>query len=141
MKTYAILFGILIIGITFFMISSYSLYDKCIDCEPIYKQHNRVRCPPHKAISSKPTKITLANNKKTHNISIYEDSSVINNKGFVNELMYKPTDHSTDYEFGFNEITNPSIPLNDVCEDTTNLPIRNINVNFLLENKEAKLIL
>lgn len=140
MKTYAVLFGILITGITFFMISSYSLYDKCIDCKPIYKEQHVVRCP-RKVISSKPTKITLANNKKTHNISIYHDNSIINNKGFVNELMYKPPDRSTDYEFGFNEITSPSIPLNDICEDTTNLPIGNINVKFLLENKEAKLIL
>jgi len=141
MKTYAILFGIILIsGITFFMISSYSLYDKCIDCDPMHNDHHVVRCPPkiYKPVSKK---ITLNRCPKTHNITIYDDNSNINNKGFVNELMYKPSDHKTDYQFNFNEITNPSIPLNGICENDTNLPIRNVNINFLLKNKEAKLIL
>jgi hypothetical protein len=140
MKTYAILFGIILIsGITFFMISSYSVYDKCIDCNPIHKDHHVVRCPPKK-YKPNPKKISLNRYPKTDNISIYDDNSNINNKGFVNELMFRPSDHEADYQLYFNEITTPSMPLNEICENTTNLPIGNVNIHFLLKNKEAKLI-
>lgn len=140
MKLYEILFGILLaMSIAFFIISSYSLYDKCIDCNHLNKNKDRVRCPP-KYPKQKPTRIVLNENKKTANISIYQEDSIVKNKGFINELMYKPVDNNIDYKFQNNEITNPSIPLNDLC-DTKNLPIANVNINFLLKNKDAKLIL
>ena len=149
MNTYAILFGLIVVfAITFYIMSSYSLYNSCSENDrPVRHEKDRVRCPPKMPnTQNRPTKIVLSENKQSQNISVYEDNTKINNKGFVNELIYRPPNNQSYVDYGKNNITTPSIPLNDVC-DTKNLPIGNIHVSFLLDktnntnNKDAKLIL
>lgn len=158
MNTYAILFGIIVVtAIAFYIISSYNFYNSYVENESTEstesnestestdivgiprREKDRVRCPP-----KRPSEVLLKENvPPSQNISIYEDDTKIANKGFVNELIYKPANNKSYVDYGKNQITTPSIPLNDVCE-TQNLPIGNIHVSFLLDksnNKDAKLIL
>lgn len=147
MNTYAILFGIIVVlAIAFYIMSSYSLYNSCLENDRP-REKDRVRCPPKiPSAKNRPSEVVLKGNKPSQNISVYEDNTKIANKGFVNELMYRPANNKSYVDYGKNHITTPSIPLNDVC-DTQNLPIGNIHVSFLLDktgntnNKDAKLIL
>ena len=147
MNTHAVLLGIIVVmAIIFYIFSSYSLYNTTVNDLQHERHKDRVRCPPKMHMNTKKTKnskIVLSNEKPSHNISMYQDDMNIKNKGFVNELMYRPVGNKSSVDYGNNQITIPSIPLNDVC-DTQNLPIGNIHVSFLMDksnNKDANLIL
>lgn len=105
---------LVLIGTFFILVIAYFLYFDDTQEVPV-KNEIRVRCPPK------------------HNTIVPE----INNKGYVNELMYKPTENSVSFQ---NVLlpSEPSIPLNDdgfnVSKD---LPIGNINVEYLLHNKTS----
>ena len=60
--------------------------------------------------------------------------------GFVNELIYKPKNSMSEFSFETGVINNP-ISLNEFidCEESTNLPLGNINVNYLVKNNLSKL--
>lgn len=153
MNTHAVLLGIIVVmAIVFYIFSSYSLYDTSVN-DLRERKKDRVRCPPKMPMNIKAknngrdavnaAKIVLNNEKPSQNISMYQDDMNINNKGFVNELIYRQVGNKSSVDYGRNQITVPSIPLNDVC-DTQNLPIGNIHVNFLMNkpnNKNANLIL
>lgn len=147
MNTHAVLLGIIVVmAIIFYIFSSYSLYNTTVNDLEHERHKDRVRCPPKMPKNTKKTKnskIVLSDEKPSHNISMYQDDMNIKNKGFVNELMYRPVGNKSYVDYGNNKITVPSIPLNDVC-DTQNLPIGNIHVSFLMDksnNKDANLIL
>lgn len=74
------------------------------------------------------------------NVNLYEDGNYIHNKGFVNELMYKPNTE-VDNNFVFeNKLIDNNVPLNSPkCEFSTDLPIANINVNYMLHRNNTKL--
>lgn len=152
MNTYMILFGIIVfMTIAFYIISSYSLQKSFIDNDnnnniDIRRMNDRVRCAPKLFTKDKQhSKMSGGGNKKKPQaMSIYEENMNISNKGFVNELIYRPpVGYSSNIDYGMNKITVPSIPLNDIC-DTQNLPIANIHVNFLMDKSkesDANLIL
>lgn len=147
MNTHAVLLGIIVVmAIIFYIFSSYSLYNTTVNDLQHERHKDRVRCPPKMHMNTKKfknSKIVLNDEKPSHNISMYQDDMNIKNKGFVNELMYRPVDNKSSVDYGNNQITVPSIPLNDVC-DNQNLPIGNIHVSFLMDksnNKDANLIL
>jgi len=147
MNTHAVLLGIIVVmAIIFYIFSSYSLYNTTVNDLQHERHKDRVRCPPKMHMNTKKfqnSKIVLNDEKPSHNISMYHDDMNIKNKGFVNELMYRPVDNKSSVDYGNNQITVPSIPLNDVC-DNQNLPIGNIHVSFLMDksnNKDANLIL
>jgi hypothetical protein len=71
----------------------------------------------------------------------YSDNQYVHNDGFVNELMYKPKGDILDLEDVPSSITDDDIPLNEAsCELSSDLPIANINVNYLLDKKTSKLL-
>lgn len=93
------------------------------------------RCPP--------TDIILPSNdvvkQEANNVNLYDESDYIDNKGFVNELMYKPKFHS-NVKYNNMEI----VPLKDteyVSTKSIDLPIANININYMLKNNTTKLTL
>ena len=101
----------------------------------------KIRCPPTeiKNIIEVPSNICKKNNK---DIEIYgEDICHIKNKGFVNELIYKPNVSSIYIDDYFNENNNQdNISLNDPSYIISqNIPIGNINVNYLLKYNTSKL--
>lgn len=149
MNTYMTLFGIIVVmAIIYYITSSYSLQSSMIQNDVNQRTNDRVRCPPQisnkNTNKNKPSKIVLDNQKPSYNISFYEDEMRIKNKGFVNELMYRPAAAKNDNNRGDGGgLTVPSIPLNDVC-DTQNVPIANIHVSYLIDKtkkSDANLIL
>lgn len=71
----------------------------------------------------------------------YSDNQYVHNDGFVNELMYKPKGDILDLEDVPSSITDDDIPLNEAsCELSSDLPIANINVNYLIDKKTSKLL-
>jgi len=87
----------------------------------IHKE-DKIRCPPA-------------------SLNLYKDGRYIQNKGFVNELMYRPNNETND-EFVFETtLIKNDVPLNNPkCEFSTDLPIANINVNYMLKKDSTKLI-
>ena len=74
------------------------------------------------------------------NAYLYKDGNYIHNKGFVNELMYKPNTRVDDNFIFENKLINNNMPLNSPkCEFSTDLPIANINVNYMLNRDSTKL--
>lgn len=131
MKTIYVLAIFLIVVFSFIIYDMYdvSCYFKesgCIDetSKPNSpKVKNTIRCLPDSL-----------------NVNLYEDGNYIHNKGFVNELMYKPSTE-VDNNFVFeNKLLVNNMPLNSPkCEFSTDLPIANINVNYMLHRDNTKL--
>ena len=109
-------------------------------------RHNndRVRCPPknlqkqNNKNDSKKVKRLVDISVPDKNITLYDDKQFIDNKGFVNELMYKPEIKSTYIHDETIMIPN-NIPLNETCKEEGDLPIANINVEYLLKKSTTKL--
>ena len=80
--------------------------------------------------------------QKHKDIYLYEeDINYINNKGFINEIIYKPSLNNNSLIFEDNKII-PDIDLNDNSyAESQDLPIGNINVQYLLKNNTSKLTL
>jgi hypothetical protein len=71
---------------------------------------------------------------------IYENGYV-KNKGFVNETIYKPKMDDSQLLFETKLIEN-SVPLNDnACILSSDLPLGNIHVNYLINKNTSKLSL
>lgn len=108
---------LVLIGTFFIFIIAYFLY---FDAKEEAPEQNeiRVRCPPK-------------------HYAIVPDAEIRNN-GYVNELMYKPvTEGSVNFQNILLE-TQPSLPLNgNGCKLSKDLPIGNINVEYLLQNKTS----
>jgi len=105
------------------------------------REKDRVRCPPKHLINkNRPVeKIYIESKKPSETISLYDDNVMINNKGFENELIYKPSMESPKYETML--IQNDEI-LNDMsCRLSSDLPIGNVNVHYMLKNNTSKIIL
>lgn len=95
------------------------------------KKEDRVRCPP--------VYIDARTKSTNYDIRMYEESKHIGNKGFVNELMFKPKENSSNFHF-VSGITKNNVPLNigdDEVVDTS-LPVANVHIDYLL-NKSSKL--
>lgn len=79
----------------------------------------------------------------TKDIYLYDEDIVnIRNKGFLNELIYKPSANTTQLsEIYINDkILSPEIPLNDDSyTKSQDLPIGNINIQYLLNKNTSKL--
>jgi hypothetical protein len=74
------------------------------------------------------------------NANLYKNGNYIHNKGFVNELMYKPNTRVGDNFVFENKLIDNNMPLNSPkCEFSTDLPIANINVNYMLNRDSTKL--
>lgn len=102
-------------------------------------REDRVRCPPKNLIKhNKPVqKIYLEKKQPSETITLYDDNDKVNNKGFVNELIYKPTMESPRYDTMLIENT---MQLNDSsCKLSSDLPLGNINVNYMLKNNTSKI--
>lgn len=132
MKNSWIIFGILIFIFSIFIIYSYDIYED----DGQYHTHNkpsiqsihrndRVRCPP------KIYKQVQTENKNKFSINLYNGDNKINNKGFINELMYKPKfDYNTiSYSNG---VSVPSIELNDYSEKCNEPLFGNVHRCWLL---------
>lgn len=80
--------------------------------------------------------------QKHKDIYLYEeDINYINNKGFINEIIYKPSLNTESLIFEDNKIIS-DIDLNDNSyAESQDLPIGNINVEYLLKNNTSKLSL
>lgn len=104
---------LVLIGTFFIFIIVYFLF---FDTQEVpVKNEIRIRCPPK------------------HYTAVPE----INNKGYVNELMYKPTENSVVFQNVLLQ-SEPSIPLNgNGCKVSKDLPIANINVEYLIHNKTS----
>ncbi len=80
--------------------------------------------------------------KPVKKINTYENNQYISNRSFVNELIYKP-------EITLNQVEQPKPIIGDIddlksisnptCEFSNDLPIANINVNYLLDKNTSKL--
>ena len=94
---------------------------------------NRIRCLPE----------TEMQKARCHDIGLYNDNQVVKQKGFLNELMYKPQYNMSELQFENKLINNKMSMSNSECEDnpTENLPIANVNVHYLLQYNTAKLSL
>jgi hypothetical protein len=89
-------------------------------CSPIKR---KVRCPPQEML-------------------LYDENiGYVKNKGFLNEIIYKPDFDYSRLEFESGIMKN-NVPLNDEsCVFSTDLPIGNIHVTYLLNNNTTKLSL
>lgn len=131
MKTPTIFFGFFIIIVLMFM--SYLLIQDCKDC--LYKNVRRPRiqnrCHPEIDDYKPEKKITLFEEKTSH----------ITNKGFVNELIYKPKTKLDNVNIDIKLIDDKfkNIPLNQTCKTSTELPIANINIPYFLSENTSKL--
>lgn len=111
---------------------------------------NKVRCIyyPRPIEIHKETKTKTYNNDK--DIDIYSDSLIVSNNGFSNELIKKPTNEYIDIDRYFkNDIYIE--PKQTYCENdinkfkiekkekTRDLPLGNIDINYLINNNTSKL--
>jgi len=105
-------------------------YDKSSNGDILSTRHNRVRCVPE---MQKPK-------KKCQDMQLYEDNNNIKQKGFVNEMIYKPEQDISELKFE-NKLIENNMPLNvPECQETsTDLPIANINVHFLMNHQSSRL--
>lgn len=125
----------IVIGIFFiFIVLSilYTEYDrKSYSEEPQHSNSIKVRCPPNSIkIRCPPNDIGTILNEK---------NSQIKNKGYINELIYKP---NTQYQVEFNNYLldgqEPAMPLNENYDKMSkDLPIGNINVEYLTRYKTS----
>ena len=126
MKDILLLLGILLVlgFISFLVFSPKTSKDNDVN---IIENKHRVRCPPKVLDARKPP--------LDYDIKLYEESNRIKNKGFENELIYKP-EQSFDNVHFVSGITQNDVPLNMNDDETTDtlLPIANINVCYLLNN-------
>ena len=84
------------------------------------KQEQKIRCVPSE---------------------ILYDNGYVKNKGFVDETMYKPDVDTSQLKFETKLIKN-HIPMNDDrCTLSSDLPIGNIHVNYLINKNSSKLSL
>jgi hypothetical protein len=71
-------------------------------------------------------------------VTLYNDDQYVYNKGFINELIYKP-----DTKCGLPYVTSMidnSMPLNSpTCQLSSDLPIANINVNYFIDKDTVRL--
>lgn len=71
-------------------------------------------------------------------VHLYQEDEDVQNKGFVNELIFKPESNSALPYAPI--IIEKQMPLNtQVCVLSTDLPIANINVNYFLDKNTTKL--
>lgn len=127
MKNSWIIFGILIFIFSIFIIYSYDIYED----ENNYRTHHkkqthrndRVRCPPkiYKKVQ----------NENKYSINLYDNNHRVNNKGFINELMYKPNMDNNKINYS-NGISVPSIELNDYTETCHEPLFGNVHYKWLL---------
>ncbi len=140
MESIYIFIGAVIIIIFLYLI--YDSYDmSCLfDCDekPVQSYNHvktTVRCPPLE-IQSKHSKPIVP-------INTYDETSTVNNKGFVNELMYKPNTELNEYKFETNDYPDDSsvrsVPLNPTCELSTDLPLQNVHISYLLQKNTVRL--
>jgi hypothetical protein len=126
MKDVLLLLGILLV---FGIISFIVFYPKTSkdDDVNVIEIKDKVRCPPKVLDARKPP--------LDYDIKLYEESNHIKNKGFENELIYKP-EQSFDNVHFVSGITKNDVPLNMDDDETidSSLPIANINVCYLLNN-------
>ena len=96
---------------------------KCRDV--LLHSQNRIRCMPE--MRSKDT---------CKDINLYNEHDVIRHKGFINEMIYKPKQNISELQFE-NMLIENTMPLNEpICQiNSTELPISNVNVNYLLKNQ------
>ena len=129
MKNIFLLIGILVVfGLIMMIMNSETTPQQNVTHD---KKEDRVRCPPvYIDARTKPT---------NYDIRMYEESKRVVNKGFVNELMFKPKEKASNFHFesGITE-NNVSLNIGDDEVVDTSLPIGNIHVNYLL-NKSSKL--
>ncbi len=84
------------------------------------------------------------NNKdKKNDIDLYQDNEHLDNRGFINEIIYKP---ATELKYIDYEKYHISDDINDIKdiddhEKSKDLPLGNINVNYLLKYNTSKLSL
>lgn len=76
--------------------------------------------------------------KASDKIALYSDGATIKNKGFHNELIYKPSIHSSELHFE-NSLVKNNYPLNTEDDEDPELPIANINVAYMIKNETTKL--
>lgn len=97
----------------------------------LLSETNRVRCPPE----------TVDETPKCQDIQLYDERDIIKNKGFLNDMIYKPKQDMSELKFE-NQLIENRMPLNHpMCHDelSTDLPLSNVNVNYLLKYNTAKL--
>lgn len=135
---------IYLVGIILLLVFIYSLYDlydlgcyftnTCdIEKDNVEKKvdTSTVRCPPEEV---KDNRVML------NTAQLYKDNQYVQNKGFTNELIYKPPTYSDELINDSTPIMQPTIPLNEVrCKLSSDLPIANININYLLHQNSTKL--
>jgi len=119
---FIILFSIFIIYIYY----SYDIYKLEEDEYLQDRRNDRIRCPPK--IFKQEQKTNDDDNK--YKINLFTENETIKNKGFINELMYKPSYDSTLPHT--NELYVPNIPLNDYHENE-NMQFANVHLNYLLK--------
>lgn len=136
---------IYLVGIILVAVIAYSIYDlyhlSClfgIDCheddEDAHDVKHNIVQPQEPKQQPKQATINRAN--------LYHESQYVPNKGFLNELIFKHPVYSDELEQTSNTITNniPSVPLNSPsCELSTDLPIANINVRYMLSKNTTML--
>jgi hypothetical protein len=137
-----------IIFIIIFIYVIYDIYDySCLfgdcdyddDTEDIKKQEPKPEPKPIKHLELKGMNNIQNNVSK---VLTYSDNQYVHNDGFVNELMYKPKADILELEDDMSSIIDDDIPLNATsCDFSTDLPIANINVNYLMDKKTSKLTL
>jgi hypothetical protein len=116
---------IILLVCTIVLTISYYLYNQTDEIVPHDVKHNiqniqnKVRCPPDTRCQYIP---------------------VIKNKGYVNDMMYKPDHDMSELRFE-NKLIENNEPLNDsICKtNSVDLPLSNINVNYLLKYNTSKL--
>lgn len=131
-----------IIFIAVFIYIIYDMYDySCLfnDCgyegDSEYPIKKKAKLQP---IQQQPAAIHPDNN--VSKVYTYNDNEFIDNDGFVNELMFKPKPNKLEFDDDNIPLTN-DIPLNSPsCELSSDLPIANININYLLDKKTSKLV-
>ncbi len=88
--------------------------------------------------------ISVKNNKKdNNNINLYQDEEHINNRGFINEVIYKPVSELKYINYEKYNISNDIRDIKDINEHekSKDLPLGNINVHYLLKHNTSKLSL
>jgi hypothetical protein len=130
---------IYVVAVFLIVVFSFIIYDM-YDMSCYFKE---TECTDEKSTSNTPivkNTIRCLPDELNSNANLYKDGNYISNKGFVNELMYKPNTGVDDNFVFENKLIDNKMPLNSPkCEFSTDLPIANINVNYMLHRDSTKL--
>lgn len=131
MQTKYLGFGLILLALFFFL----KMYSQALP-QRTNRCHHSVYTDHVKTAKQEPSK-----DIEEHDINMHDETKRVMNKGFVNELMYKPSEKNEGIEYQSKLVEDEYKTMSLHHKRTSkDLPIANIDVRYLLANDTTMLV-